>query len=397
VSAFLVTAGMAGNQAAAYLLNVLAARLLVPAAFGELGSLLAVLVIGAVPAMGVQTVAALRVARRGQDAGELLSLGLSTAAVVTVFVLAVSPLLVGLLHLGSVAPVFFLAFALTSMTCTGLFYGVLQGRQRFPALAALFCVDAVFRVGGTLAGLVVADSATGALAGAAVGAALVAAVGWVLCGRPTPRTHRVGHVRDVLHAVGAMLALVLLVNLDLVLARHYLPAHDAGEYAVGAVVAKIAYWLPQAVAVLVLPRFASARGRRRMVPIALAVCASLDAVVIAGTVFLGPTVVGLVGGADYAGGLPVWPFAIVGSALSLVQILLYSRIASNDRWSTLLIWAAVCVEIVLVTGWLNGALTQVVTAAVLATGLLVCAGAVVELRSRREPLDAPGDDGGRGQ
>jgi O-antigen/teichoic acid export membrane protein len=394
MSAFLVSAGVAGNQGAAYLLNVLAARLLVPAAFGELGSLLAVLVIGAVPAMGMQTVAALRVARRNQDTGELLALGLSTAAVVTACALAISPLLVGLLHLGSVAPAIYLAFALTSMTFTGVFYGILQGQHRFAALASLFLVDAVFRVGGTLAGLIVTRTATGALAGAAIGAALVTATGWVLCGRPRPRKHQAGHVRDVLHAVSAMLALVLLVNLDLVLARHYLPAHDAGEYAVGAIVAKIAYWLPQAVAILVLPRLASEQGRRRMVPIALAVCASLDALVIAGTVFLGPTVVGLIGGAEYAGSIPVWPFAVVGSALSLVQILLYSRIASNDRWSTLLIWAAVGVEIALVTTWLNGALTQVVTAAVIATGLLVCAGAVVESRSRREPLDATGDGGG---
>ena len=61
----------------------------------------------------------------------------------------------------------------------------------------------------------------------------------------------------MLHASQAMLALVLLVNLDLVLARHQLAA-QAGGYAVGAVVTKIAYWLPQAVGVLVLPRMADA-------------------------------------------------------------------------------------------------------------------------------------------
>jgi O-antigen/teichoic acid export membrane protein len=193
-----------------------------------------------------------------------------------------------------------------------------------------------------------------------------------------------------------MLALVLLVNLDLVLARHYLPAHEAGEYAVGAIVAKIAYWLPQAVAILVLPRFASEHGRRRMVPIALAVCGALDLVVVAGAAGMGPTVVGVIGGGDYAG-IPVWPFALVGSMLSLVQILMYARIASNDRRSTLLIWGAVAVEIVLVAGWLHSELTRVVTAAVIATGTLVCAGALVELRSRREPVDTSRDDGRHGE
>lgn len=397
VSALVVSGALAGNQLAAYLLNVLAARLLVPAAFGELGSLLAVLVIGSVPAMGMQTVAALRVAR-GDAEGELVALGLATAGVVTAVALAASPLLVVLLHLGSLVPALAVAAALAGVTLTGLCYGMLQGQHRFTALAALLLVDALCRIGGTLTGLVLTDTATGALIGAAIGAGAVAVIGWVVCARPRPRRHGKAHVSDVVHAVGAMLALVLLVNLDLVLARHYLPAHDAGEYAVGAIVAKIAYWLPQAVAILVLPRLASEQGRRRMVPIALAVCGSLDLVVVAGTALLGPTVVSVIGGAEYAGSpIPVWPFALVGSLLSLVQILLFSRIASHDRWSTLLIWGAVAVEITLVTGWLHGALTQVVTAAVIATGTLVCASALVELRSRREPLDASADHGSEGQ
>ncbi len=405
LAAVFVSAGVAGNQLASYLLNVLAARLLVPAAFGELGSLLAVLVIGAVPAMGLQTVTALRVARDRAGAGgarEMVALGLTTAGVVTAVALLAVPLLMPLLHLTSPAPAVLLALALTGITVTGLCYGLLQGRRRFRAMSALLLTDALVRVGGTLAGLAVTRTATGALAGAAAGAAVVAVTGWVLAGRPRPRRrgtgHGTGHVRDVLHAVSAMLALVLLVNLDLVLARHHLPADEAGEYAVGAIVAKIAYWLPQAVAILVLPRLASERGRRRALPVALAVCVALDLVVVAGAVVMAPTVVAAVGGADYAGSaFPVWPFALVGSLLSVVQILLYSRIARNDRWSTLLIWLAVAAEVVLVTTWLHGGLTEVVTAAVAATGLLVCAGAAVELRSRREPLEAAGDDGGRGE
>jgi O-antigen/teichoic acid export membrane protein len=406
LSALFVSAGVAGNQLASYLLNVLAARLLVPAAFGELGSLLAVLVIGSVPAMGLQAVIALRVARRAAEKHhehaerEMVALGLLTAGAVTAAALLAVPLLMPLLHLSSPAPAVLLALALTGITVTGLCYGLLQGTHRFRSMSVLLLADAVVRVGGTLVGLAVTRTATGALAGAAAGAVVVAAAGWVLAGRPRPRRNREGpaHVRDVLHAVSAMLALVLLVNLDLVLARHHLSAHEAGQYAVGAIVTKIAYWLPQAVAILVLPRLANERDRRRAVPVALAVCVALDLVVVAGAVLAGPTVVALVGGAEYAGAaFPVWPFALVGSLLSVTQILLYSRIATNDRWSTLVIWLAVAVEIVLVTAWLRGGLTEVVTAAVVTTGFLVCAGAVVELRSRREPLEAVRDDGGRGQ
>jgi O-antigen/teichoic acid export membrane protein len=406
VSALLVSVGVAGNQAASYLLNVVAARLLIPASFGELGSLLAVLVVGAVPAMGLQTVAALRVARLREhgplstrDTGQLYSLGLATSGTVTAVVLAAAPLLMVLLHLADIWPALLLSVSLMSITMIGLSYGVLQGSQRFATLAGMLAFEAVGRIGGTVIGLVVFRSATGALAGTAIGAAVVATAGWVVCGRPRPARHHKGHVGEVLHAVQAMLALVLLVNLDLVLARHNLPAHEAGEYAVGAIVTKIAYWLPQAVAILVLPRLASEEGRRTMVPRALAICAALDAVVVLAAVTMGPTIVAVIGGKEYAAAhIPVWPFAIVGSLLSLVQILLFSRIASADRKSTVLLWLAVAVEIVLVTTWLHDELTQVVTAAGIATGLLVIAGAVVEIRSRRvEPVHTGRDDGGRGE
>ncbi|MGH3877513.1 MAG: lipopolysaccharide biosynthesis protein [Actinophytocola sp.] len=406
VAALLVSVGVAGLQAASYLLNVVAARLLVPASFGELSSLLAVLVVGAVPAMGLQTVAALRVARireRGQlstrDTGQLYSLGLATSGTITAVALGSAPLLMALLHLDDVWPALLVGVSLTSITMIGLSYGVLQGTQRFTALAGMLAFEAVGRIGGTVIGLVVFRSATGALAGTAIGAAVVAFAGWVVCGRPRPARHHKGHVGEVLHAVQAMLALVLLVNLDLVLARHHLPAHDAGEYAVGAIVTKIAYWLPQAVAILVLPKLASEDGRRRMVPRALAICASLDAVVVLGAAAMGSTIIGIIGGQDYANAdIPVWPFALVGSMLSLVQILLFSRIASADRKSTVLIWLAVAVEIVLVSVWLNDELTQVVTAAAIATSLLVVAGAVIEIRSRRvEPVHAGRDDRGHGE
>ncbi len=382
VDALVVTGALAANNVASYALTVIAARLLVPAAFGELGSLLAVLVIGAVPALAVQTVVALRVA--GDPRGRsLTALGLVAGAAVTVLVLLCTPLFVALLHLDGPWPVVFLALALGPITLNGLWYGTLQGGRRFRAMSAQLVFEAVGRIGGTLLGLAATRTPAGALAGAAAGSLLVALSGWLLCGRPGLVRLDRGQVRDVLHAGQALLALVLLVNLDLVLARHTLPADQAGEYAVGAVITKIAYWLPYAIAIVVLPRLADGADRRRVVPRALALCAAMDAAVVLGAALFGPLGVSLVGGAAYAGSsIPLWPFALVGSMLSLVQILLFSRIASADRWSTLLTWLAVVVETGLVLVFLHGGLTRIVTAAVVATGLLVTAGALVEWRSR---------------
>lgn len=390
VDAIAIAVAFGGSNVASYLLTVIAARLLAPPVFGEMGSLLALLAIGAVPAMGLQTVIALRVARAPeQDRGPLVTLGLMTSATVLVTALAVSPVLMALLHLPGPWAVLLLACSLAPITLVGLCYGVLQGTQRFRSMAHLIATEGVGRVGGTLLGLLVFRTPAGAFAGTVAGSVVVAFVGWLICGRPVPGPRTAGHVRDVLHSVQALLALVLLVNLDLVLARHSLPAREAGEYAVGSVITKIAYWLPYAIAVVVLPKLADEKARRRIVPIALGVCAAVDAVVVLGCAVFGRTVVSLVGGSAYAASsLPVWPFALVGSLLSLVQILLYSRIAGADRRSTSLTWLAVGFEVVLVLGWWHGSPTQVVAGAVTATALLVCFGALIEFRSRVEPVKA---------
>jgi O-antigen/teichoic acid export membrane protein len=391
VDAVKVAVAYAGSNGAAYLLTAIAARLLAPPIFGELGSLLAILVIGAVPAMGLQTVVALRVARAPEEnRGPLVTLGLMTSAAVMIIGLAAAPLLMALLHLDGPWAVLLLATSLAPITLIGMCYGILQGTQRFPTMARLIACEAVGRVGGTLAGLLIFRSPAGAFAGTAIGSVFVAFVGWLLCGRPMPTRRSKGHVTEVLHAIQALLALVLLVNLDLVLARHSLSAHEAGEYAVGAVVTKVAYWLPYAIAVVMLPKLADEKARRRIVPIALGLCAALDAVVVLGCAVFGPTVVSLIGGSAYSESvIPVWQFALVGSCLSLVQILLYSRIAGADRISTLLTWLAVGLEIALVLGWMHGSLTEVVTGAVIATAVLACFGALIEFRSRAAGASTP--------
>lgn len=389
VGAMLVAGALAANNVAAYLLTLVAARLLLPEAFGELGSLLAILVVGAVPALGLQTVVALRVAKEDHQSrrppGPLVALGFGTALTITVVGLLSTPLFVWLLHLDTPAPVLLLAAALCPITLLGLFYGTLQGTERFGAMARLLVTEAFGRIGGTLIGLMITKTSTGALAGTAIGATLVATIGWLICARPRPARLDLAHVRDVLHASQALLALILLVNLDLVLARHTLPEAAAGEYAIGAVVTKIAYWLPFAIAVVVLPKMTTDEARRKVMPVALAFCATLNALVIAGAALFGELGVKIIGGPKYVdSAIPLWPFALVGSCLSLIQILLFSRIASADRGSTVLMWVAVAIEITLVLTVLNGSLTNVVTAAVIATGTLVLAGAVVEARDHRK-------------
>ncbi|MGH3431510.1 MAG: polysaccharide biosynthesis C-terminal domain-containing protein, partial [Thermocrispum sp.] len=289
-----------------------------------------------------------------------------------------------LLHLESAAAPIWLAAALFPLTLIGTFHGILQGARRFGALARLVALEGVAKAGGAFAGLLLAGSATGALAGTAIGSAVVAVVGWFFCHRPRLAAPELGSFGSVLHAVAGLAGIVVLVNLDLVLARHQLPAAEAGGYAVGAIVTKIAYWLPQAIGVLVVPRLAESHRKARTVLLALGLCATINVLFVGGTVLLPDQVVALIGGAQY-GGIPVWLFALTGSLFSLVQLLLYSRIASSDRATTFAVWAAVGLEVLLVTQWLGGSMQQVITAAMVTAVALFVVGAGVELvQSRRE-------------
>jgi O-antigen/teichoic acid export membrane protein len=391
--AVVVSAALIGSNAAMYLLAVLAARMLVPAAFGELASQLNVLVVGVVPAMGVQMAVALKTARTvaaGESwdsrTGSTFGLGLRAAVIASGCGLLATPGLVALLHLESAAAPLCLAAALFPLTLIGTFHGILQGSRRFTALARLVALEGIGKAGGALSGLLIAGSAAGALAGIAVGTSVVAVIGWITCHRPRLAAPERGSLSAVLHAVAGLAGIIVLVNLDLVLARHELPAAAAGGYAVGAIVTKIAYWLPQAIGVLALPRLAEAHRKARTVMLALGLCAAINVLFVGGTLLFPGLVVRLVGGAQYAdAGLPMWLFALTGSLFSLVQLLLYSRIASSDRATTIAVWAAVAIELVLVTQWLNGSPQQVVTAAMLTGVVLFAVGAAIEVvKSRRE-------------
>ena len=187
VEAVLVSVALAGNNSASYLLNVVAARLLVPALFGELSSLLAVLVIGVVPGDGVAD-------RRGA-AGGVRVVGPPCAGrpgardqriVATVAGLLAAPLLAALLHLASPWPALWLAAALGPLTLLGLFHGLLQGTRRFGLLAGLVALEGLGKIGGTLGGLLAGRSSAVALAGTAAGSLVVAGIGLAGVRRPRP-------------------------------------------------------------------------------------------------------------------------------------------------------------------------------------------------------------------
>lgn len=372
-----------------YALQLTASRSLTPGPFGALGALLGLGVIGAVPMLALQAVSARHVAlvradpdRHGPEVARLVRLGLRASAAVAVIGVLLAPAVAAFLHV-SVLDSILLGLGVAPLALVGSSQGVLQGEERFGALAAAFVTVAALRVGGAVVPLLLDGGVRGALAGTLVGsvvAALLLARGLGSRALGVPGPVPPGFLAEVRGAGGGLLGLLVLGAVDLLLARHVLARRDSGVYAAGALVARACFWAPQFVAVLVLPRMAA--GQRHVARRATAVVGGLGLLATVVAALVPAAVVTLVFGPGYrslTGELGL--FALAGSLLALVQLLLYSGIATGGSRVSWLVWAAAAVEVVVLLVLRPGLLGIVVTACV-CIGLLAAAALTVTVRRR---------------
>jgi O-antigen/teichoic acid export membrane protein len=362
-----VAAGTTVANVLSYGLSLAGARLLAPEQYGVFVALLAVTLVASVPALALQAVVAVRVVRAGaahsRAAAEAVGLGLAAAGTMLVVGVLVAPVLDRFLSLGGPAAAVWVAVGVAAATALAALQGIAQGRRDFHRLAVILIVYAAGRVAGGIAGLLVLDDVTGALTGVAAGVLAATAVAWLLVGRPRPARGgwRVG---ELLVAGQALAGLYLLTNLDPVLARHYLPAAESGLYGAGAVLAKAAFFLPQAVVLVLLPQLAAAPRPGRALWTGVAVLAGLGVLMTGVTRLAGGLAVAAVGGSAYrelAG--PAWMFVAVGSALGIVQLLLYAQLAMDRAHATIAVWVVVAAEAVLIAAFAHHSLTEIVGAA----------------------------------
>ena len=386
----LVAVALGIAQVAAYAVSVVAARALGPDGFGILAALLGILLIGSVLAMGIQAVAARRLvqvesSQRAGAARSMLRDGLIGGGAVALATLAISPLLVWLLRLDGWASLLLAAAAFVPLTWAGAQYGVAQGRESYRRLAAVYALVGLGRGIGGVVGALATGSVLGTMAGLALGTALGALIGRIVVAplASAPRERLEGFFAESAHATHALLALFVLTNVDVLLARALLDAEQAGIYGVGAVIAKVAFWLPQFVGVVAFPRFADARRGRATVVSLLAV-AGIGLLVVAGTALVPGLVVAFVGGAAYSSLVPIaWLFAALGATFALAQALLLTRLAIDDRRAVIAVWGAAALLVASATLILPRTVEGLATSALIAGAALAVVGLAVTARELR--------------
>jgi O-antigen/teichoic acid export membrane protein len=377
--ALVLAVGMAVANAGNYGFNLVMAFLLGPEAYGALAALLALVLVGSVPGLALQAVVARRTALAGGSVwpGARRLVGRAGLGLALLTVVA-APALVLFLHLDSAVPLLWLALALAPTPLLFAVQGLLQGRERFAALAAVMVAGATVKLAIGLALVAAGFGVNGAMAGVAAGGVLAALAGLRLAapgvgGAVGPEP---GWWREVGGATTGLLGLFLLANLDVLLARHYLDRAAAGRYALGAVVAKIAFWAPQFVVTIVFPRLVGGADPRRLVgrsALVIGGFGGLLAAALAMAALAGLAVPVL--GAGYAGLGPLLPlFAALGTGLALVQLLLFEGIATRDRRMGRAVAVALVAEVALVAGPLHGSVGQVAGAALAVVATLAAVG-----------------------
>lgn len=354
----MVTLGAMTANIASYLLHLPAGRWLGPAGYGEFASLLAAQLVLAVPALALQTVIA-REAVHGAGTAVLRRLGYRCALIAAVVALALVPVVSWALDT-SIAGAFGSLVTAPLLVLLAAEQGLLQGRARFAALSVVLAAAGIAKVVPAVAVLAAGGGPGSALLAGAVGTGVVAVAAALFVGRgepPVDGADAVPHTPDavphlpgaaaVLRASQVQLALIALTSLDLMLARMLLDADSAGLYALGAVATKVAFWLPQAVGVVLYPRMANPAESASAVRSALAVLVGLGAALVAAAAICAPVVPILVGDAYEPVQSLLWLFALQGACLAVLQGALLSAIAGDRTSLAGVAWAGLIVEAVL--------------------------------------------------
>jgi O-antigen/teichoic acid export membrane protein len=379
-SVVLLAAITLAGSAINYGSNLVFARLLTPASYGDLTSLLALSVVVAVPFTAAQTRVATRVAAyaaegRWERVQYVVRHALAHLSVIslvaTLLYCAAIPLVVHLFHLQAIGP----ALALIPLFFVGFLFpalqGALQGLERWVAFGmiglAVACSRLVFGIPWALAG----GGAGGALGGQAFGMVMcLLGLVWLL------RVHvrRTGNAaawagirrRPDVAGVAAGTAFVffaVIANCDVVLAKIFLAPKLAGDYAALSTIGSIVTFLPATVAVIVVPSTIKAgeslRDRVHILRVAALLVAVISLVAIIPAVAAPTIIIKIMFGSRYLSSTSgVLPIVCAGGGLALLYLLVTYTVAIEDTRWTWLLAIGVVLQFILIALF-HGSVTQV--------------------------------------
>jgi O-antigen/teichoic acid export membrane protein len=349
-----------------YIFLLAAGRILGSESYGSLAALLGLLAVVLLPAgalqMGVsREVSRLLAAGKKTEADRFARATLRLAALATVplvlIALALAAPLAALLNIHSTGTVLLAETAFATALVFPAAIGVLQGGQRFHAVAAMYIAPFVLRLP-----LFAIAAAAGYRLGGAVFATVASAFAGTFLALALIR-EPLQHGKGAAPALGSFLrylgpvfvgivGIALLTHVDILVVKARLSGHDAGAYGAASAFARVAFFLPATILAVLFPRTAArqARGEEtedilgRSLLATAAFCGAL-------AIFYAATGVGLVAttfGPDFAeGGTVLAPYALAIGLFSLANILVGYHLSRGETRYAWIVAGGVLVQVAL--------------------------------------------------
>ncbi|MEO5662323.1 MAG: polysaccharide biosynthesis protein [Nocardioides sp.] len=346
-----IAVSMAVMNVATYGFVLLASRLLGTEGYGALGSALNLMLVISVGALGLQATAARRISADPQHVAQIqhsiMRVTYRAAAALGLIMLVLSPLIQRVLKLDHLGTALIIAISAVPMTLMGGLAGILQGERRWAALGALYVAAGVPRL--VIGGAFIAWRPTELWSLVGVGVSFWAPVlvgWWALRHERHVQVSSSDHtgmamLKESISNGQALFAFFALSSVDLIVARNVLSGHDSGLYAGGLILTKAMLFLPQFVVVVAFPSMSTGGERRKALVVSLSLVAALGAVGTLASWLLSGIAIRFVGGAKFSEVEPqLWVFAILGTLLSMIQLLVYSVLARQGTRSVYVVWLA---------------------------------------------------------
>ncbi len=372
----LVAIGMMGMNFAVYGFNIVSARMLIPQEFGALTALFGIILVGNVASLGLQAVTARRLAVDPEHADQIIGatarVTIMAASAVGAIVAASTIVLTPALKLDSYWPVILCGAALVPLTIMGAEAGVAQGTSRWGYLTSIYLGNGVGRISGGTIALIISPTTTSTMIGIAIGSWLPVVAGAKLLLGHSDGGHPISRrplLREAVLSTHALLAYFVLSNLDSLIARNRFDGHESGLYASGLILAKAALFFPQFVSVVLFPDLARATTHHARLR-AVTLVGGFGALAVAATAVLPHVALILVGGEQYKEVTDrLWLFALAGSLLAIVHLLVFDALARHAHGVVVMLWGAVAAVLAVAYGLGVGFTGLVVTVTLVAAAL----------------------------
>jgi O-antigen/teichoic acid export membrane protein len=350
---------------AAYVFLLAAGRILGSEAYGTLAALLGFLAVVLIPAGALQMAVAREISRRiasGDSAGGAalargtLRLSLIATAPLLALAFALAIPLDHLLKIGSIGIVVLAETTLVTALVFPVALGVLQGMQRFHALATLYVLPWLARLFVLAVAALAGYRLGGALFATVVGA--IAATAFVLAlireqlrgGDSLSREELISFLRYLRPVAAGLVGIALLTHVDILVVKARFSGDDAGAYAAASAFARVGFFLPAIILAVLFPRTAARQARGEETEDILGRSLLATAVFCAGlALFYAAAGVGLVTmtfGTDFAeGGHVLAPYALAIGLFSLANILAGYHLSRGETRYAWIVAAGVVVQV----------------------------------------------------